>query len=38
MVQHHSKNPDLIEATKRLFKDVETLAVHFPKDVPVHNK
>lgn len=32
VVQHHSKNVDLIEATKRLFKDVDALRAHFPDD------
>ena len=38
VVQHHSKNVDVIEATKRLFKDVEALAVHFPKTVVAAKK
>jgi hypothetical protein len=31
VVQHYSKDPDLIEATKRLFKDIEALANYFPR-------
>jgi|SRR6185369_136597 len=31
VVQHYSKDPDLIEATKRLFKDLEALGRHFPQ-------
>jgi len=31
VVQHHSEDPDLIEATKRLFTDVEALANYFPQ-------
>lgn len=38
VVHHHSKDPDLIEATKRLFKDVETLASHFPQSVGADKK
>lgn len=30
VVHHHASNPEVIQATKRLFKDVETLASHFP--------
>lgn len=30
VVQHHSKNIDVIQATKRLFKDVDALRAHFP--------
>lgn len=38
VVQHHSKNSDVIEATKRLFKDVEALAGHFPKNAAADEK
>ena len=38
VVQHHSKNIDVIEATKRLFKDVEALAAYFPKYVTTDEK
>jgi len=38
VVQHHSKNVDVIAATRRLFKDVEALAGHFPKSVPADEK
>jgi hypothetical protein len=30
VVQHHSKDVDVIEAAKRLFKDVDALTIHFP--------
>jgi hypothetical protein len=33
VVQHYSKDPDLIEAMKRLFKDFEALELHFPQNV-----
>jgi hypothetical protein len=38
VVQHHSGNVDVVEATKRLFKDVEALARHFPEGVAVDKK
>ena len=38
VVHHYSQDPDLIEATKRLFKDVETLAGHFPQSVGADKK
>ena len=38
VVQHHSKYVDVIEATKRLFKDIEALADHFPKNAVAGKK
>jgi transcriptional regulator with XRE-family HTH domain len=38
VVHHYSDDPDLIEATKRLFKDIETLAGHFPQSVGADKK
>jgi hypothetical protein len=35
VVQHYSKDPDLIEAMKRLFKDFEALERHFPQNIGV---
>ena len=32
VVQHHSKNVDVIEAMKWLFKDADALRAHFPED------
>lgn len=38
VVQHHSENLDVIEATKRLFKDADALAAHFPKNAAPDKK
>jgi len=36
VVQHHSGNVDVVGATRRLYKDIETLQVHIP--VSAHGK
>jgi hypothetical protein len=37
VVQHYSNDPNVIEATKRLFKDFEALQRHFPQNVRAEN-